>query len=283
MKIERNALILLGVGLIVIFGVWYFMLLRPTDSKISQLDATQQSLVSVQRDLKIQQNSIESGTGSFSKSISQSGVLSAAIPDQPDLAGIINDIDASMETSGIGLISITPTVSASSSPVPSTTATTTAPSSSSGSSTSTTVAPSTSSGGSSSGKTVSIDLTATGRYFQIVDFIDQMQQLPRIYTISRITITGGRDNQTESPATLFSPLLSVNISMATYFSGNSTVIIANQQSESGIANNLIPGGSSTTTLVQPGTANGSSNTVTPSSVPTGAAGSGTAPGTVGSG
>ncbi len=225
MKIDRKALIILAVGFVVILLFWYIALWKPTNSKISTLEATHQGLVTTNKSLVLQRSEVISGTGKLTRSIAQSGVLSTAIPSQVNLPGIINDIDGAMETSGISLSTFTPTLSSASTGTASTAST--------------------------AAKSVSITLSIFGRYFQIVSFIDQMEQLPRIYTISNISMTTSTLLESQGPDSLFTPNLTVNLTMATYYSGTAEIVVT--QPSSGTGTDPTSGGAGTTSGSVPGT------------------------------
>ncbi|HUY86853.1 MAG TPA: type 4a pilus biogenesis protein PilO [Acidimicrobiales bacterium] len=190
MKIDKRVLIGTIAAILFVTVIWYMALYHPRLENIASAEATANSLQADHARLEVLRASLESGN-QISTFEAQSGLLSTAIPNSPDLPGIINDINDAMETSGIGLTSLTPSIP-------------TAAALSSGST-----------GGNV--QVIHLTLAISGRYFQIVSFLDQVQQLPRIFVVTSIAITGSGNLAAHYPSTLFTPLLTVSISASAFF------------------------------------------------------------------
>ncbi len=234
--------------------------INPRNSEISNQQTLLSSAQQQEQQFRSEYLSISSGT-KFAGIESQSGLLQQAIPSDVDLAGIINNVYSAAALSGVPVTSF-------SAPTPG----------SSG-----TGAPAASSASSSGAQAEHLSITTSGRYFQIVDFIDQLQQLPRIYVVTSVSLSGGSSLQSDSPDTLFTPVLTASIAASTFFTGTPPVAVVGLPS-SGTAGNgtatSVPGSAATvpsTVTTVPGAA--PSTTTVPGAAPSSTTVPGAAPST----
>jgi len=167
---NRRLLIPLAVGVVLVI-LWFVALWRPQSSALSNArkrtsDATQQGatlrdelarLQQAQRDLPLKQSQLET--------------LRVAVPDDPSLAQFILDANDAASKSGIDFLSISPT------PPGSSGGGATAPAAGAGASAGPTPVP------------IRISMSATGGYFQVLDFVNRLDALPRIVVVDSLELT----------------------------------------------------------------------------------------------
>lgn len=161
----RPRLVGIGTGAAVLVAlVWYFLLWSPRSaaynkahSEVTESEAAIQSLQA-----QIQQLEAQAKAGSGASSARQS-VETAAIPPQANLAQLINQINSAANSSGVVFVSITPSEPA-------------AP-------TGTSVV--------STASVINVAINATGGYYQLVDFINRLDSLPRLMVVNGVTMNPG--------------------------------------------------------------------------------------------
>lgn len=200
-RIDRRVALGTLAALVVVLLVWYFALWKPRQNEIASKKAQLATATQQYEQYKAEYQAILAGNegSAVAQAQTQAGLLAQAIPSNVDLAGILNDVYTAGALSGVPISSITPAVPGS-----------------------------TTGGSSSSSQQEHLAISTTGRYFQIVDFIDQIQQLPRIYVISSVSLAGVSNGtggvQSNSPNTLFTPDLTVSIAATTYYSAVPSVV-----------------------------------------------------------
>jgi Tfp pilus assembly protein PilO len=241
-RLDRRVLLATAAALVVVVLLWYLALWNPREHSIAteqaNLSAAQQLLQQYENELA----NIRSGTGVASAQ-AQAGLLQQAIPPSIDLPGILNDIFTAATLAGVGISTVTPATPGSGG---------------------------VSSSGGGSVQQEHLSLSTSGRYFQIVDFVDQLQQLPRVYVITSLNISGGAPQQPTYPATLFTPTLTAAIAATTFYTGTPPATAASAPSSP--QTTVVPGSTATTagvpqTTVVPGSTatSPSQTTVVPSS------------------
>jgi Tfp pilus assembly protein PilO len=166
---NRRLLIPIGAGVVLVL-LWFVALWGPQGSAISDArkkanDATQQGatlrdqlkrLQDSRRDQPLKQSRLET--------------LRVAIPDDPSLAQFILDANDAASTAGIDFLSITPTP----------------PTAQAQAATPTTVAGA--AGGAAAPVSIRIAMTISGGYFQVLDFMNRLNGLPRLVVIDSVTM-----------------------------------------------------------------------------------------------
>ena len=167
----RRPLLVAGGAALLVLLLWYVFLWRPTSSSVAKARTEADAAERQRDDLRDQLNRLRSSQRQEPLKLSQLATLKVAVPDDPNLAQFILDANDAATKSGIDFLSISPT--------PPSTATGATP-------TPTTVA------GGGGGAPVSIKLTMTiqGGYFQVIDFLNRLDRLPRIVVIDALTMTG---------------------------------------------------------------------------------------------
>jgi Tfp pilus assembly protein PilO len=106
---------------------------------------------------------------------SQLETLRVAVPDDPNLAQFILDANDAASKAGIDFLSITPTP-------PSAQAQGTTPST-----------PAAGAGAGATPTPIRMSLSVSGGYFQVLDFINRLNRLPRIVVIDNLSMAGSGD------------------------------------------------------------------------------------------
>jgi Tfp pilus assembly protein PilO len=162
---NRRLLIPLGIGVVVVI-LWYVALWGPQSSALSAARKRKDTAVQQGATLRDQLTRLQQARRDQPLKQSQLETLRVAIPDDPNLAQFILDANDAASKAGIDFLSITPT-----------------PPGSAGTAT-------TPAGASAGGAPVPIQIamTATGGYFQVLDFINRLNQLPRLVVVDGLTL-----------------------------------------------------------------------------------------------
>ena len=168
----RPRLLGIGAGAAVLVAlVWYLALWSPRSSAYnkahSEVTQSEASIQSLQAQIAQLQAQAKSGGGASS---GRQAVEAAAVPPQPNLAQLIDQINAAATASGVTFVSITPTEPA---------------------------APSGTSGGAS---VMNVTINATGGYYQAIDFINRLDSLPRLMVIEGVTMNPGSASSSAASA-----------------------------------------------------------------------------------
>jgi len=170
---NRRLLIPIGAGVAFVI-LWFIALYGPQSSSLSDAkkratDAAQQTAT-----LRDQLKSLQQAQQSQPLKQSQLETLRVAIPDTPNLAEYILDANDAASKAGIDFLSITPTPPSSTTP---------------GATTPTTVAGAPAGGTGATAVPITITMTATGGYFQVLDFVNRLNTLARLVVIDSLQLT----------------------------------------------------------------------------------------------
>jgi len=166
---NRRLLIPLGAGVLIVL-LWFVALWGPQGSALSSAKKRKSQAEAQGATLRDQLTRLQQARRDQPLKQSQLETLRVAIPDDPNLAQFILDANDAASRSGIDFLSITPSVP-------------TAPSS--GSSASTVPG-----GGSATAIPIRIGMTISGGYFQVLDFVNRLNTLPRIVVVDTLAISG---------------------------------------------------------------------------------------------
>jgi Tfp pilus assembly protein PilO len=159
--VSRRALLAGLSGAVVVVLAWWFLLWSPQRSRIS--DARDELQLRRLRDLQAREAVVRSRLER----------LRVAIPDQPNLAQFILAANEAAERAGIEFLSITPTPPA-------------APAA---------AARGQQAEGGGPPAEIRLSMTITGGYFQVLDFVNRLDDLPRLVVIDSINVSGGEGGQ----------------------------------------------------------------------------------------
>ncbi|MBV8295609.1 MAG: type 4a pilus biogenesis protein PilO [Acidimicrobiia bacterium] len=181
---NRRLLIPVGVGLGVLI-LWFIALYSPQGSALSDAKKRTSQAAEERATLQDQLTRLQQARRDLPLKQSELETLRVAIPDDPNLAQFILDANDAASKAGIDFLSITPTPPSTSGGV------TTTPTTSAG-------APAGGGGAATTPVPVHIGMTATGGYFQVLDFMNRLNSLPRIVVIDSVQMTAGAGGSTLS-------------------------------------------------------------------------------------
>ena len=166
---KKLVAIAVGASLAVML-IWYVALWGPRRSSIKAAKARTEAAQSQAADLRVRLSRLQDLQQGATLRRSQLETLRVAVPDQPNLAQFILDANDAATHAGIDFLSVSPAPPAATTAV----------------ATSTAGKPAQGAGPSS----ISIGMNITGGYFQILDFMNRLNDLPRIVVIDSINVTG---------------------------------------------------------------------------------------------
>jgi Tfp pilus assembly protein PilO len=169
MNLNRRLLIPLGAGVAVLV-LWFLALWGPQGSALSSARKRASEATAQRETLRDQLKRLQDSRRDQPLKQSQLETMRVAIPDDPNLAQFILDANDAASKAGIDFLSITPT-----------------PPSSAGGAT----AGATPAGGAGAPVPIRIGLSLTGGYYQVLNFINLLDKLPRIVVVDNVALTAG--------------------------------------------------------------------------------------------
>jgi Tfp pilus assembly protein PilO len=196
--VNRRLLIPLGAGVAVVL-LWFVALWGPQSSALSDARKRADDAVQQRGTLRDQVTRLQQSRRDLPLKQSQLETLRVAIPDDPNLAQFILDANDAASRAGIEFLSVSPTPPAASTPTPTpTTPTTTA--GAGGGATPTTVAAAGSAGAAGAAAapaapaSIKIAMIISGGYYQVLDFVNRLNKLPRIVVVDGLTLASSPAN-----------------------------------------------------------------------------------------
>jgi Tfp pilus assembly protein PilO len=168
--VNRRLLIPIGIGVAVLV-LWFVALWGPQGSALSSARKRASDAIAQRETLRDQLQRLQDSRRGQPLKQSQLETMRLAIPDDPNLAQFILDANDAASKAGIDFLSITPTP----------------PTPTAGGTTATTVAGG--AAGAAAPVPIRIGLTLAGGYFQVLDFVNTLDKLPRIVVVDNITLT----------------------------------------------------------------------------------------------
>jgi len=182
---NRRLLIPLGAGVAVLV-LWFVALWGPQGSALSSARKRANDAVAQRETLRDQLKRLQDSRRDQPLKQSQLETLRVAIPDDPNLAQFILDANDAASIAGIDFLSITPTppTGQTQATPPTGQAQATPPTGQAQATTPTTVA-----GAAAGPVAVRIAMTISGGYFQVLDFMNRLNGLPRLVVIDGVAMT----------------------------------------------------------------------------------------------
>lgn len=235
---NRRPLLLAGAATLVLLLAWYFLLWSPRQDALSEAKARTEAARTRTEDLQARVNRLRALQRDETTLRAELDELKTAIPDLPNLGQFILDANDLAVRSGIDFISIAPTppaLATAAAPVATTTTTTAA-----GGRTTTTAVTSSSAAGSAPGGEAPAEIKMTfqisGGYVQILDFVNRLNDLPRLVVVDGLTIQSD-------------PVGRLTVSMsARTFVQSSALTATTATGATATTTTTAPGGATTTTV-----------------------------------
>ncbi|HZU71535.1 MAG TPA: type 4a pilus biogenesis protein PilO [Acidimicrobiales bacterium] len=163
--VSRRVLIGGGAGLLLVLVLWLVLLWLPRNNAYNQASRQASQAEAQASQLQAQLSRLQSDARQQPLLQAELLRLQAAIPDDPDLAQFILDLNDAANQAGVNLLSISP------SPPVATGATSPSPGATAG------VPPA-----------IKVSLNVTGGYFQVLDFLDRLDTLSRLLVIDTMSM-----------------------------------------------------------------------------------------------
>lgn len=168
-----------ALGCLFVLVAGWFFLVSPKRSEVAQLDAQATGQVSSNAVLSTQLASLKAKAKDLPRQKARLAEVAAKIPDNPALPALIRALSTAADAAGVELVTVTPSAP---SPVVAAAAGAAAP-----------AAPGTPGATAAAGGLSQIPLTLNlaGGYFQVEQFVANLENLPRSMRIMNLTMTPG--------------------------------------------------------------------------------------------
>ena len=186
---NRRALIVGAAAAVVVLLLWYFVFWSPRGRELDRARQRRQAAEQQAAQLRTEIARLRGAQSQEPAKRARLEALRQAIPDEPNLAQFIFDANDAATRAGIDFISIAPQLPAAATPAGGAT-TTTAPAG--GGTTTTTAAPAGGTGAAGAGvrpAEVRLSLQIKGGYFQVLDFLNRLDDLSRLVVNDALTVT----------------------------------------------------------------------------------------------
>ncbi|HET7488242.1 MAG TPA: type 4a pilus biogenesis protein PilO [Acidimicrobiales bacterium] len=180
----RRNMLIAGAVAGVLTLLWYVVLWSPRKVELSHAKDRVAKADALREELQTKVARLQAAQKDEPAKRAQLDALRTTIPDDPNLAGFILDTNDAATKAGIDFISIAPTAPAPPTPVPG------APAVAAPAATAATGAPAVSAAAPAE---VKMQLQITGGYFQVLDFLNRINDLPRLVISDGLTINAAQD------------------------------------------------------------------------------------------
>ena len=200
---NRKVLLIAAAGAVALVAAWFVLLWSPQSSRLEGARAREEAAAEVNSGLELRIDRLRDLRARRPELQADLDALKAGVPAAPELDQFLLDADDAAERAGVELTSITPS-KPSADPAAAATPT---------SSPSTTAAPAAGAtasvgdgavGAPPNAITVAVD--ATGGYFQVLDFLNRLDDLPRVVVVESLALAsasgaGAEGDAATAPAT----------------------------------------------------------------------------------
>jgi len=194
--VNRRALLIGGGAALAVIVLWYFVFWSPRSKALDQAKERRQVAQQQETQLRSEIARLRGAQNQEPAKRARLEALRTAIPDDPKLDQFILDVNDAANRAGIDFISVAPSLPAPPAAAAGGTTATTAPAGGGGGATTTTAAASAGGGqppvaGGTGARPAEIKLTLqiTGGYFQVLDFMNRLDDLPRLVVNDSLTVT----------------------------------------------------------------------------------------------
>lgn len=187
---SRRVIMLAALATAVVVLAWYFLLWSPMQSDIDAARERRETAEDQESSLQSQINRLREAQRQEPLRRAQVETLRTAIPDTPNLSQFILDVNDAATRAGIRFISIAPSEPRAPAAATATTTTTApgaaTPTTAGGATTPTTGAPR-----AAAPAEIGLAFQIEGGYFQVLDFINRLDRLPRLVVIDSLNVAAG--------------------------------------------------------------------------------------------
>jgi Tfp pilus assembly protein PilO len=154
-----------GVALVVLIAAWYLLMFHPGAKKLTEAHAARaaaQTQITQLTGQVAQLQAVERQIPTDRRSLL---ALEASVPDNPDLIGALNQLQAAASQTGVTVAEVGPAPAA----LPAAGATTAQPVGT---------------------PAITVSLNANGRYAQVMSFLRKLATMPRVFVIDHLGLSG---------------------------------------------------------------------------------------------
>jgi Tfp pilus assembly protein PilO len=186
--VNRRVILFAVVAAVIVLAGWYLLLWSPTKSDLDKAKERRAAAESQQSQLRSEIQRLQEAQRNEPANRAKLERLRTAIPDDPSLGQFIIDVNDAATRSGIDFISIAPTEPHTAARAPVVTTTTVA-----GSTPTTSNAPLASTTPGAAPAEIGLTLQIQGGYFQVLDFLNRLDSLPRLVVTDSLNISPGEN------------------------------------------------------------------------------------------
>ena len=192
---NRRALLIGAAAAVAVIVLWYFVFWSPRSKALDQAKGRREAAQQQETQLRAEITRLRGAQNQEPAKRARLEALRTAIPEDPKLAQFILDTNDAANRAGIDFISIAPQLPAPPAAAAATATTTTAPAGGGGATTTTTAA---AAGGTQASGTagagalpaeIRLTLQIRGGYFQVLDFLNRLDDLPRLVVNDSLTVS----------------------------------------------------------------------------------------------
>jgi Tfp pilus assembly protein PilO len=193
--VNRRALLIGTAAAVAVIVLWYFVFWSPRNKALGQAKERRQAAQQQETQLRSEITRLRGAQNQEPAKRARLEALRTAIPDDPKLAQFILDTNDAANRAGIDFISIAPQLPAPPAAAAPAATTTTAPAGGGGATTTTTAAapggsPATGTAGAGAlPAEIRLTLQIRGGYFQVLDFLNRLDDLSRLVVNDSLTVT----------------------------------------------------------------------------------------------
>jgi Tfp pilus assembly protein PilO len=191
--------VIVGVaGAVVLSLLWYFLLWSPQGKRMAAAEERRETAEQTNDGLEVELarlRDLEARRPELEDQLSQ---LRRSVPDRPQLARFLLSANEAADRSGVELTTVSPARPAADTTAAQATATTTSTTAASGSGDAATTA-TTAPAGPVAPSAITVSLLVEGGYFQILDFLNRVDDLPRIVVVDSLDIGPSESAEAENP------------------------------------------------------------------------------------
>lgn len=178
----RKTVLIAGVSAFLVLALWYLLLWSPRKADLSEARDRKEKAEALRDELAAKVSRLRASEKDQPMKNAQVEALRTTIPDEPNLAAFILDTNDAAGKAGIDFISVAPTEPALPSGNPAVTSTAAQ-----------TGAPAPRLG--SQPAEIGLQLAITGGYFQVLDFLNRVNDMPRLVVTDGLNIAAGDNNK----------------------------------------------------------------------------------------
>ena len=173
---NRRAILIAAGGGVLVLVLWYLLLWSPRQNAISEAKERRETAELEVGRLRTTLARLEELKQNEALTLSRLEELRVAVPEQPNLAQFILDVNEAANRAGIDFLSVTPSP------------------------------PAASGTGATAVSSIGLAMSVNGGYFQVIDYLNRLADLPRVVVIDSLTLSpdeSGRELSVAVQARMF--------------------------------------------------------------------------------